>query len=73
MELSKEQYMATKKDNEDNREIKDIVENIGDITDEICDRIDGMCHKMNDAILDAYSSTRNVVGCIVGVKRKLKK
>jgi len=56
-ELTKEQYnqilkelreikqiMVTKKDI---REIKDIVENI-------CNRIDSMCHKMNEAILDAY-------------------
>jgi len=35
------------KGNEDNREIKDIVENI-------CNRIDSMCHKMNEFILEAY-------------------
>ena len=29
-------------------------EDIRDIVDRICDRIDSMCHKMNDAILDAY-------------------
>jgi len=54
------QIMATKnetaknKGNENNREIKDIVEDIGDITDRICERIDSMCHKMNEAILEAY-------------------
>ncbi len=39
--------MDKNKGNEDNREIKDIVENI-------CNRIDSMCHKMNEAILEAY-------------------
>ena len=29
-------------------------EDIRDIVDRICDRIDSMCCKMNDAILDAY-------------------
>jgi len=39
--------MDKNKGNEDNREIKDIVE-------DICNRIGSMCHKMNEAILDAY-------------------
>ena len=38
---------AKNKGDEDNREIKDIVENI-------CERIDSMSQKMNDAIISAY-------------------
>lgn len=45
---------AKNKGDKDNREIKDVVENIGDMTDSICGRIDSMCQKMNEAILEAY-------------------
>jgi len=47
VEKEVKEFVSKKEDEDDDEDIKDIV-------DRICGRIDSMCHKMNDAILDAY-------------------